>query len=275
VRKRELVKLLQEKFQTSTRRACGLVQLNRSTSYYRDRKRDDAGLRMRIRELAQSRPRFGYLRIHILLRREGWIVNRKRVHRIYTQEGLQLRIKQRKKRAAILRTALMRATAGNQQWSMDFVADALLDGRRFRILTIVDQFTRECPVLEPDTSLSGSKVVGVLERLGRQRGLPQSITVDNGTEFVSKTLDAWAYAKSIKLDFILPGKPVENAFIESFNGRLRDECLNVNIFLSLSDARSKLELWRQDYNECRPHSSAISRRKNLQKGSQLRRLQKI
>jgi putative transposase len=202
-------------------------------------------------------------------------VNRKRVHRIYTQEGLQLRIKQRKKRAAILRTALMRATAGNQQWSMDFVADALLDGRRFRILTIVDQFTRECPVLEPDTSLSGSKVVGVLERLGRQRGLPQSITVDNGTEFVSKTLDAWAYAKSIKLDFILPGKPVENAFIESFNGRLRDECLNVNIFLSLSDARSKLELWRQDYNECRPHSSAISRRKNLQKGSQLRRLQKI
>jgi putative transposase len=182
-------------------------------------------------------------------------VNHKRVYRIYGEEGLMVRTKLRKKRASQLRPIAPKPTTRNERWSMDFVADTLLDGRRFRVLTVVDNFTRECPIIEAGISLTGKSVVEQLERLARGRGLPRSITVDNGSEFISKALDYWAYQHDVKLDFIRPGKPVENAFIESFNGRLRDECLNANIFVSIADAKQKLERWRQDYNENRPHSS--------------------
>jgi putative transposase len=211
---------------------------------------------MRIRELAEARPRFGYRRVHVLLRREGWAVNHKRTYRLYAEEGLSVRYKgRRRKRGSHLRVLPPSALAPNERWSMDFVADALDDGRRFRTLTVVDVFTRECLALESDVSLSGRKVAAVLARVAGQRGFPKVITVDDGSEFFSKEMDSWAYKSGVKLDFIRPGKPVENAFIESFNGRLRDECLNAELFLSLDDARRKLLEWRLDYNERRPHSS--------------------
>lgn len=212
-------------------------------------------MRLRILDIAKARPRFGYLRVHILLRREGWRVNKKRVYRIYTEEMLQVRTKQRRKRVSQPRVKLPVPVAINEHWSMDFIHDALEDGRRFRILTVVDQFSRECPILAAEHSLSGKKVVEYLEGLRGSRGLPKAITVDNGTEFTSKALDAWAYRNGIHLDYIRPGKPVENAYIESFNGRLRDECLNANVFATLESASSLLEAWRQDYNNFRPHTS--------------------
>jgi putative transposase len=190
-----------------------------------------------------------------MLRREGWRVNKKRVYRIYTEEMLQVRTKQRKKRVSQPRVQMPVPVGVNERWSMDFIHDALADGRKFRVLTVVDQFSRECPVLGADSSLTGKKVVEYMERLREVRGLPKAITVDNGSEFTSKALDGWAYQNGVHLDYIRPGKPVENAFIESFNGRLRDECLNVNMFFSLEDASSKLEAWRQDYNNFRPHTS--------------------
>lgn len=210
---------------------------------------------MRLRELAQARPRFGYLRLHVLLRREGWVVNRKRVHRIYREEGLTVRLPRRRKRASHLRVVPPRPSQVNERWSMDFVADTLLDGRRFRALTVVDNWSRHSRLIEPDFTLTGTKVVAALERVAKRTGYPQMITVDNGSEFTSKALDAWTHAHGVRLDFIRPGKPVENAVIESFNGRFRDECLNVQVFVSLHDARQKIETWRIDYNEHRPHGS--------------------
>ena len=210
---------------------------------------------MRLQELAASRVRFGYRRLTVLLKREGWAVNAKRIYRLYTEEGLTVRMKQRKKAASRQRVPQGLATAPNQRWSMDFVSDRLVDGRWFRVLTVVDQFTRECLPLLADSSLSGEKVAAALECVVGERGAPQSITVDNGSEFASRAMDAWAYRHGIHLDFIRPGKPVENGYIESFNGRLRDECLNVNLFFSLEDAREKLEAWRRDYNLRRPHSA--------------------
>ena len=229
--------------------------MTRSMLYYRHHVKDDSFLRMRMRELAQTRPRFGYRRIHVLLKREGWKVNHKKIRRIYAEEQLHLRTKKRKKRASHLRIVLPPPTNPNERWSMDFVADNLLDGRRIRILTVVDQLSRECPLLEPDFSLSGTKVANALDRVSKEIGYPQSITVDNGSEFYSKAMDLWAHQNNVKLDFIRPGKPTENGFIESFNGKLRDEFLNLNLFASLADARIKLEAWRKDYNEHRPHSS--------------------
>jgi len=227
-----------------------------SSYYYRAQPKDDRALVQRLRELAAARVRFGYRRLAVLLRREGWRVNRKRVYRLYKQEGLALRLKQRKrKRAAQARVTLAQASAANQRWSMDFMSDRLENGRSLRILTIVDQCTRECPLLEPALSLSGRDVAACLDRLAQTRGLPQAITVDNGTEFYSQAMDAWAYRHGVQLDFIRPGRPVENGYIESFNGRLRDECLNTHLFFSVADAREKLELWREDYNHHRPHSS--------------------
>jgi putative transposase len=205
--------------------------------------------------LAEERRRFGYERLHVLLKREGHTVNRKRVERIYREEGLSLRTKWRKKRVSRIRVMLERPIRERQHWSMDFVSDALLDGRRFRALTIVDDLTKESPAIEVGQSLTGLRVVRVLERLALTRGLPEVITMDNGPEFTSKALDAWAYEKGVRLRFIQPGKPVQNAFIESFNGRFRDECLNEHIFLSLDDARRKIETWRKDYNTNRPHSA--------------------
>lgn len=212
-------------------------------------------LRRRLREWAQARPRFGYLRLYVLLRREGWGINRKRVHQLYREEGLIVRLTHRRKRASHLRVVPPCPSQGNERWSMDFVADTVLDGRRFRALTIVDNWSRHSAFIEVDFTLPGTKVVAALERVGKRSGYPKMIMVDNGTEFTSKALDAWAYAHGVKLDFIRPGKPVENAVIESFNGRFRDECLNAQELLSLHDAQQKIEVWRMDDNEHRPHGA--------------------
>ncbi len=211
---------------------------------------------MRIRELAHSRPRFGYERIHILLRREGWKVGRNRVHRLYRLEGLQVRMRvRRRKRISLHRGPVPVATTRNEYWSMDFVHDQLANGRKFRVLTVIDKWSRESVLLEDDFSLTGQSVVEALQQLSSSRSLPKAITVDHGTECTSKSLDEWAWNRGVKLDFIRPGKPTENAFIESFNGRLRDECLNVNEFVSIDDARQRIKMWRQDYNHRRPHGS--------------------
>jgi len=243
------------RFGLSIRRACGLVGLWRSTWQYRAHRPDEQALRGRLRELAEQRRRFGAPRLHVLLRREGWMINHKRTERLYREEGLALRRKRHRKRAAGVRVTLPAATRSNERWSMDFLHDRLTDGRRFRVLTMVDDYSRECPTLVADTSLTGRRVVEVLERLAETRGLPSLITVDNGPEFAGSALDAWAYHRGLRLHFIEPGKPVQNAYVESFNGKLRDECLNEHWFTSLEEARSLLEAWRQDYNTCRPHSS--------------------
>jgi putative transposase len=216
---------------------------------------NDEVLRHRLRELAGQRNRFGSPRLHIMLKREDLVVNHKRTERIYREEGLALRRKQRRKGAAGSRVVMSSAICPNERWSMDFVSDSTVTGRRFRALTVIDNYTRECPAIEIDTSLGGSRVVNVLERLAETRGLPEVITIDNGPEFAGKILDEWAYRKGVKLNFIRPGKPIENAYAESFNGRLRDECLNTNWFLNLKHARNVIEEWRRDYNEVRPHSS--------------------
>lgn len=226
---------------------------------YEPKKSDDERLRSRLRELAAERKRFGSPRLHIMLKREGLVVNHKRTERLYHEEGLALRKKRRRKGAAGARVIIPAPERPNQRWSMDFVTDSLVTGRRFRALAIVDDYSRECPAIEVDTSLGGRRVVDVLDRLSDIRGLPEVITIDNGPEFAGKALDEWAYRKGVKLSFIRPGKPIENAFAESFNGRLRDECLNTNWFLSLRHARDIIEDWRKDYNEIRPHSSLKGR----------------
>ena len=216
---------------------------------------NDSEVREMIRMLAQKRRRFGSPRIYLLLRREGLVINHKKVERIYREEGLSLRKRKRKKMAAQIRVILPPAQRPNERWSMDFVSDSLVTGRRFRALTIVDDFSRECPAIEVDTSLGGARVVQVLERLAELRGLPGMITIDNGPEFTGRALDEWAYRRGVKLNFIRPGKPIENAFVESFNGRFRDECLNDNWLMSMKHARKVIEAWRKDYNESRPHGS--------------------
>jgi putative transposase len=202
-----------------------------------------------------ARPRYGYRRLTILLRREGWRVNSKRVYRLYREEGLKVRIKRRKKFASHARVRPPAARRVNERWSMDFVADSLSDGRRIRVLTIIDSFTRECLALKVAKSLPSPSVTETLNRVIMHRGAPRIIQVDNGSEFTSNHFDAWAYLRGIDVDFIRPGKPVDNAHIESFNGRLRDECLNAKWFESLDDARKALQDWLRDYNEVRPHSS--------------------
>lgn len=239
----------------SVRRACRLVGLRRTTAQYRPRRPADAAVRARLRALAEQRGRFGYRRLHVLLRREGWRVNHKRVERLYREERLSLRLRRRRKHAAVLRVPLPRPQRPNQHWAMDFMADALNSGRRLRILTLVDTYSRECPAIEVDTSLPGPRVVQVLERLVAARGRPEAIRVDNGPECIGNALDAWAYQQGITLDPIRPGKPRENAYIESFNGRVRDECLNAHWFATLQEAREIIEAWRIDDNRCRPHSA--------------------
>ena len=240
----------------SVRRACELAQFSRAAWYRRSRARDHTALRRRIREIALARPRFGYLRIHVLLRREGWLVNHKRVHRLYRLEGLQLRMRvRRRKHMCLHRSVVPKAISPMERLSMDFVHDKLFDGRRMRILTVVDQWNREAVVVEPAYGYSGQAVAEVLDVYLHPHQAPASITVDHGTEFTSKALEDWAWRRGVKLDFIRPGKPMENGHIESFNGRLRDECLNVMQFMSLDDARAKIEAWRVDYNQRRPHSS--------------------
>ncbi len=237
-------------------RACRLAQFSRAAWYRRSRARDQSALRLRIRELAHARPRFGYLRIWVLLRREGWGVNRKRVRRLYRLDGLQVRMRVRRRKHIALHRGPAPAPAGpTERWSMDFVHDALADGRPFRILTVVDQWSRSSPLLEVASRMSGDTVRAALDRVLGSAPRPRSITVDHGAEFQSRALEDWAYRRGVLLDFIRPGKPVENAFIESFNGRLRDECLNVEQFASVADAQAKIEAWRVDYNQRRPHGS--------------------
>ena len=216
-------------------------------------------LRMRLRELAGSRTRYGYRRLTVMLRRQGWKVNAKRVYRLYREEQLQVRTAKRTKREPHLRVPLASAGRPNQRWSMDFVSDRFADGRGFRILTVVDQYTRECLCAFADRLQTGEKVVAQMKRLVAARGVPESITTDNGSEFAGKAMEKWAYQTGVKLDFIRPGKPVENGYIESFNGRLRDECLNGEIFVNLTQARNRLENWRKDYNSQRPHSALADR----------------
>ena len=210
---------------------------------------------MQLRELAASRPRYGYRRLTILLRRQGWHVNHKRIYRLYCEEGLQVRVKRRKKLASGIRVPVPCTSRVNQRWTMDFVSDALADGRRIRVLTVIDSFTRECLALKIARSLPSRVVTEALDKVIARRGRPQTIQVDNGSEFTSNHFDAWAYANGLEVDFIRPGKPVDNAHIESFNGRLRDECLNARWFESVDDARQALQAWRRDYNQVRPHSS--------------------
>jgi putative transposase len=249
------VSYIRESLGLSERKSCILVNISVSAYRYQPKEDNDAVLRHRLRELAGQRKRFGSPRLHIMLKREKLVVNHKRTERIYREEGLALRRKKRRKGAAGIRVMIPAAMRANEHWSMDFVSDSIVTGRRFRALTIVDNYTRECPAIEVDTSLGGARVVNVLERLSETRELPEVITIDNGPEFAGKALDEWAYRKRIKLNFITPGKPVENAYAESFNGRLRDECLNTNWFMNLKQARNIIEDWRRDYNEVRPHSS--------------------
>lgn len=240
----------------SIRRACRNLLFDPSSYRYKSRRIDQALLEKRIKEISQTRMRFGYRRIHTLLVREGWRVNHKRVRRIYNELGLQLRSKTPKRRVkAKLREDRKPSEHPHETWAMDFVHDQLATGAKLRILTVIDTFSRFVPIVDPRLSYKGEDVVNSLEEACRKHGYPKSIRVDNGPEFISKNLDQWAYQNEVILDFFRPGKPTDNAFIESFNGSLRAECLNTHWFMSLADSREKLEAWRRDYNEVRPHSS--------------------
>jgi len=245
-----------ERFGLSMRKACKLIGLSRTSFNYKPMvKPDEEVIRTRLKELAQTRRRFGCPRLHVMLRREGFAINHKRTERIYRQEGLILRIRRRKKLSSLLRVDIPKPDYPNHIWSMDFMRDSLANGRAIKILSIVDEYTRKCFRIEVDTSINGLRVTRVLTEISQIEGLPEIIIIDNGPEFISKALDAWAYHRGVKLTFIRPGKPVENAYIESFNGRFRDECLNENWFLTLEHARRIVEEWRVDYNMARPHSS--------------------
>jgi putative transposase len=239
----------------SERRACEAMGFARSSCRHRAEGKPEDVVRERLRALAFERPRFGYRRLHVLLQREGVTVNHKRLWRLYRQEGLAVRRKRRKRAALGRRVMLPAAQKVNERWSMDFVGDSLADGRTFRTLNIVDDFSREAPRIVVDQSIPGERVVRELDELVAVRGLPGMIVTDNGPEFAGKALDAWAYKHGVKLHFIRPGKPVENAYVESFNGKFRDECLNEHWFTSVPHARDVIEGWRLDYNEVRPHSS--------------------
>jgi putative transposase len=247
---------LRKQYSTSERRACRVVGVGRSTQRYRGRRKQPAALVKRLRELAAERPRFGYRRLYVMLRREGFAINHKRVYRLYRADGLAVRRRIRRRRAAArARVVFAAATRRNERWAMDFVSDALFNGRKFRALTVMDHCTREGVAIEIDFSLPALRVVRVLDRVIAERGTPDLIVIDNGTEFAGKVLDAWAYANGIKLHFIRPGKPTDNGHCESFNGRFRDEFLNENWFVDLRDAIDKAEAWRIDFNDVRPHSS--------------------
>lgn len=242
-------------FQVSERRACRVLRVPRATLRYRSQAQDQTPLRMRLRDLAAARVRYGYRRLHVLLRREGWRVNHKRVYRLYRLEGLALRRRCRRKRASAVRVIPVQAQMPNERWSMDFVSDTLANGQRFRALTFVDNVSRVRPAITVGVSLTGRHVVEVLERLKATQGLPKRMAVDNGPEFISKVLDAWAHDNNVQVEFSRPGKPTDNAFIESFNSRLRQDCLNQHWFRSIGEAQTIIEAWRQDYNMNHPHSA--------------------
>lgn len=244
------------RYGTSMRKACAAIQLSRVVYLYRSVGRDNTALVMRMKEITQTRVHYGYRRVHVMLKREGYKDNHKRVYRLYREQGMSLRHKRpRRNKAARLRQPKTLAQRINQIWSMDFVADNLFDGRKLRMLTVVDCYSRESLAIHVGQSLKGEDVVRVLNQIAQERGRPQTIKADNGSEFISKVMDKWAYEKGVEIDFSRPGKPTDNAMVESFNGRLRQECLNEHWFMSLDDAKDKIEAWRRHYNESRPHSA--------------------
>ena len=239
----------------SKRRACGLVGLDPKTYRYASSRPDDGVLRTRLKELAFQRRRFGYRRLGLLLARQGVRINHKKLYRLYKEERLSVRKRGGRKRALGTRAPMTIPQEQNLRWSLDFVMDTLVSGRRFRILTLVDDFTRECLTLVVDTSLTSLRVARELDRVIETRGCPRMIVSDNGTEFTSNALLAWQEENRIEWHYIAPGKPMQNGFVESFNGRLRDECLNEHLFTNLKEARQLIEEWRIDYNTNRPHTS--------------------
>jgi putative transposase len=253
--RREAVAHLRLAFEVSERRACSTLGADRTSIRYRSTRSDDTAIRARLRELAVIRRRFGYRRLHILLRREGIVMNHKKLRRLYREERLQVRRRGGRKRALGTRAPMALPQGPNQRWGLDFLSDAFADGRRFRILAIVDDFTRECLALVPDTSLPGLRVVRELDALIVSRGRPAMCVSDNGTELTGMAILRWSQETRVEWHYIAPGKPQQNAFIESFNGRLRDELLNETLFSSLAHAREALGIWKDDYNTVRPHSA--------------------
>lgn len=239
----------------SQRRACRVIGAERRSVRYVSRRADDGAIRRRLRELAAVRRRFGWRRLQVLLRREGVVVNHKKLRRLYGEERLQVRRRVGRKRALGTRAPMALPQGANQRWSLDFVSDMLVSGRRFRILAIVDDFTRECLCLVADTSLSGARVARELDAIVGRRGKPLGCVSDNGTELTSMAILRWSQERGVDWHYIAPGKPQQNAFVESFNGRLRDELLNETLFTSLAQARVVIEDWRCDYNSERPHGA--------------------
>ncbi len=239
----------------SQRKACGLVGIDPKTFRDRSTRPGDEAVRNRLRELASERRRFGYRRLHLLLAREGVRLNHKKLYRIYKEERLTVRKRGGRKRALGTRRPMTIPQEGNQRWSLDFVSDVLNDGRRFRILNVIDDFTRECLTTVVDNSLSGIRVARELDRIAERRGYPLMVLSDNGTELTSNTVLQWQEERKVEWHYIQPGKPMQNGFVESFNGRLRDECLNEHLFRSFAHARNVIETWRRDYNNYRPHTS--------------------
>jgi putative transposase len=252
--RREAVAYARAHHGLSERRACAVVGVSRRVVRYRSTKPDDAPLRRRLQELAGERRRFGYRRLGYLLAREGVTPNHKKLLRLYREEGLWVRRRGGRKRALGPRAPMALPDGPNQRWSLDFVSDSLVCGRRFRILCVVDDFSRECLTLVADTSLSGARVARELTSLIGQRGKPLMVVSDNGTELTSSAILRWSQEHRVGWHYIAPGKPTQNAFAESFNGRLRDECLNETLFTSMAHARAELARWRRDYNTVRPHS---------------------
>ena len=239
----------------SQRRACSVLGVDRSSIRYRSRRPEDNHIREAMKQVASERRRFGYRRIHVMLERQGIILNLKKLRRLYREEKLQVRKRGGRKRALGTRRPMLVPNAPNQRWSLDFVSDAMTDGRRFRVLCIIDDHTRECLALMVDTSISGFRVTRELNLLLKRLGKPQSIVSDNGTEFTSQAILRWCQETNIDWHYIAPGKPMQNGFVESFNGSFRDECLNENLFSTLDHARSLINQWKDDYNHNRPHSS--------------------
>lgn len=253
--KRSAVAHARDQHGVSQRRACKVLAVDRSSVRYKSIRPDDGDLREAVRRVAAERRRFGYRRIHIMLQRQGIVMNQKKLRRLYREERLQVRRRGGRKRALGTRRPMVLPSCSNERWSLDFVSDAFSDGRRFRVLAVVDDFTRECLGLVADTSLSGARVVRELDAIMGRRGKPHTIVSDNGTELTSMAVLKWCQESGVEWHYIAPGKPTQNAFVESFNGRFRDECLNEVLFASLSDARIEINKWRNDYNNERPHSA--------------------
>ncbi len=255
-RRRDVVTHLRMAYRVSERCACRASGFSRASQRYRSVADPQEELRLRLKELAASRVRYGYRRLHVLLRREGWPVNHKRIYRLYRLDGLVIRQKApRRKRASRYRGDRLEVTAANQTWAMDFVSDTLFNGTPIRILTVVDCHTRESLSIEPRAAFRAYNVVEALDQIAARRGLPKTIRCDNGPEFAGRVLDQWAFFNHVELDFSRPATPTDNAYIESFNARLRQELLNASWFLSLADARARMEAWRKEYNEERPHTA--------------------